>query len=476
MLLFSFSRRGWESWGLPSPPHIPEGMPVLIDEDLHFEDANGPRPTTVINRWLRDLPSNGAHSPETWNNYASMVKAWAEHLTALGIRLFADRDSLKDGLALYAQHRLSGPLDARLAPGSWNLHVKTVAAFYNWAAANGHCDAIPFNYAARTVLRPDGTLMEAHRNLATVRGALPHASRKYLETDYRELLVNALAGLTPDGEVDTRYRGRQTGRNAAGVRLALSTGLRRKEWRYLTVWEIPALPKRPTRVPVPVPLAPPTTKGGRGRQTWIDYDDLVAVRDYIELERAAYTDGSRWRPEEPLWVENPNHVGAHINGRFRRWHLLTPAERLRLVAPEGGCALFAVQQDGSPFLDWATVLRRASERIRESWEPAFPHVHPHMTRHTFAMATLERLVRGYYQQAARLVIDTNSDDAMALYLTKADPLLVLRDLLGHASVAVTQVYLHMIDTLRVFHEAYENATPDPAVHRAAAAEFEDDTD
>jgi len=72
----------------------------------------------------------------------------------------------------------------------------------------------------------------------------------------------------------------------------------------------------------------------------------------------------------------------------------------------------------------------------------FPHVHPHVTRHTLAMATLERLVRGYYQQAAQLAVDAGGDDALALYLTKADPLLVLRDLLGHASAATTQAFLH----------------------------------
>ncbi|GAA3111089.1 hypothetical protein GCM10020254_66500 [Streptomyces goshikiensis] len=90
-----------------------------------------------------------------------------------------------------------------------------------------------------------------------------------------------------------------------------------------------------------------------------------------------------------------------------------------------------------------------------------------------AMATLERLVRGYYQQAARLVLDTDDDNAMALYLTKADPLLVLRDLLGHASVATTQVYLHLLDTQRVFRQAYEEADPDSAARREAAAEFQD---
>lgn len=98
---------------------------------------------------------------------------------------------------------------------------------------------------------------------------------------------------------------------------------------------------------------------------------------------------------------------------------------------------------------------------------------PHMTRHTFAMTTLERLVRGYYQRAAQLVVDTDGDNAMALYLTKADPLLVLRDLMGHASVATTQAYLHLLDTQRIFREAYEETSPTPCEQIEAATDFQD---
>ena len=36
---------------------------------------------------------------------------------------------------------------------------------------------------------------------------------------------------------------------------------------------------------------------------------------------------------------------------------------------------------------------------------------------------------------------TPRDAALALYLTKADPLLVLRDLLGHSTVITTEKYL-----------------------------------
>lgn len=462
MILHCFGSRGWEEWDVQRAPLIPEGMPVFVDDDLRFEDETGSRPAAVMNRWLRELPVSGAPSLRTWRTYAWVLKAWAEFLVDRDVGLFADRQQLRDAVSVYAEHRLSGPLDVRLRPASWNLAVKTLGAFYQWAATEGHVAAVPFSYAQRSVIRPDGARVEVSKNLATVRSANAHATRKYLERPYAELLMNALAGNDPVGARDG-FRGPETGRNAAMVGLALASGLRAREFTYLTVYEVPPLPSRRSEVPVRLAVAPPTAKGGRGRWSWIDYDALARVRSYVELERAVSVERSVWTPSEPLQVESPTYAGAHIDGTWRRWHSLTVDERLRLVAPGGGSALLAVQAGGEPFVDWATVLGRTSARIRERYEPGFPHVHPHVTRHTFAMSTLERLVRGYYQQAARLVTDTGGDDAMALYLTKADPLLVLRDLLGHASVATTQAYLHLLDTQRIFREAYEDATPSPGV-------------
>jgi hypothetical protein len=54
------------------------------------------------------------------------------------------------------------------------------------------------------------------------------------------------------------------------------------------------------------------------------------------------------------------------------------------------------------------------------------------------MRTLEYLVTGHYRQAAKLVRDTDADAALVFYLSKADPLLVLRDLLGHSTVLTTE--------------------------------------
>jgi hypothetical protein len=92
------------------------------------------------------------------------------------------------------------------------------------------------------------------------------------------------------------------------------------------------------------------------------------------------------------------------------------------------------------------------------------------------------LVAGHYRQAARLVKDTDADAALMFYLSKADPLLVRRDLLGHSSVLTTEKYLRRLDTTRIYREAYEHAglTPGPTAEadaeREAAAEFSEEAD
>ena len=100
--------------------------------------------------------------------------------------------------------------------------------------------------------------------------------------------------------------------------------------------------------------------------------------------------------------------------------------------------------------------------------------------------SLEYLVSGHFRQAARLVeatdLGTGPDAALMLYLTKADPLLVLRDLLGHSSVLTTEKYLSKLDTTRIYREAYERSglndgrATDASAEREAAAEFADDPD
>ncbi|MET9834032.1 site-specific integrase [Streptomyces sp. NPDC006385] len=481
MYLINFFPAGWESWDVAHQPLIRDQMPVLVDEDLVFENAPGsPRPTVYVNQWLRELPLNGAPARRTWENNAGCLRGWMVFLKGRGVDLLDDRKVLRAALSMYAQYRLAGPLEARWDHTTWNLHVGILSYFYRWARDEGLPVAVPFTYQAGKRMA-QGVLVDVERNLAKVRQPRPHTTIKHLERDFSELFVRALEGLGPDGEPDARYRRpREGARNSAMGGLVLSSGLRKKEFTHLTIYEVPPLPPRPTTLPVLFPLARAITKGEKDRTTWIHYDRLAAMHQYIDLDRAASAEGFKWRPPAKLGpmllVENPDWEGAHFNGVRRSWRKLRPQERLCLVTPEGQSPLVGLQSSGKPFVDWATVFRRTSARIRERYEPRFPTVAPHRLRHTMAMQTLEWLLTGHYQRAAALVSDTGDDAAMALYLLKNDPMVILRDLLGHWSVTSTEFYIARLDVNRIFRDAYKATAvgPDPAVAREVAAEFSDE--
>ena len=472
MQLIFFSGKGWESWAVEHRPVIPERMPVLVDDDLRFDDGTTPRATVAVSRWLRELPGSGAPSPSTWAAYARILRDWMVFLAGHGIGVFDTRERLKAGLSAYAVNRAAGPPPARFAETTWNQHVSVLSCFYQWAVAEGHASAVPFSYAQAIVSYADNA-RTVQVNLARRRAPRPHVTIKYLEKEFAELFVKGLRGLTPDGLEDRSFRGRDLVRNAAVGGLALATGLRLQEFTYLLVWEIPALPSRPTSMPIPFPVPSGITKGRKFRLTWISYEALAEVHRYIELERAATAEAATWLPPspwgDPLAVTEPDERGGRISGVRTRWDSLVPAERRRLVAPGRGSCMLALRNAGGPFTAWSTVFERTANRIRQRWEPRFPHVHPHRLRHSFSIQTLECLVSGYYRQAAKLVADTGADAALALYLSKADPLMVLRDLLGHSSVTTTEAYLRRLDMTRIYRDAYE---------RAGAAEdlFNDDSE
>jgi integrase len=455
VILSFFSSQGWESWDIANRPLVPERMPVLVDDDLLFEDGPGaPRPSVAVNQWLRELPASGAPSPKSWEYYARVVREWMEFLSEHGVGLFDSRGRLKQSLGKYAEYRAAGP--AALAATTWAQHMSILSLFYRWAIGEGHADAEPFTYRTARALF-NGTGRDVRVNLAVRRTPKPHVTVKYLEPEFAGLFLNGLRGVGPDDS----YRGRELARNAAIGELALATGLRLQEFSYLLSWEVPPLPPKPTDAPIPFPVPAGVTKGRKFRTTWISYDALAAVHDYLALDRAATTEGSPWRPPpgwgEPLLVTGPGIRGGRVNGARRPWDLLTPGERRRLVAPGGGSCLIAVRADGGPFTAWPTVFERTADRIRRTSEPRFPHVNPRRLRHSFAVRTLERLVSGHYRQAAQLVADTGPDAALAFYLSKADPLMVLRDLLGHSSVLTTEKYLRKLDTTRIYREAYDRA-------------------
>jgi site-specific recombinase XerD len=120
-------------------------MPFLLDDDLLFDDDAGPRPTTAVNQWLRELPSSGCPAPSTWATYARVLRDWMVYLAAHDIELFGERATLREALSGYV-FRTVGPLKTRLGAASWNLHVSVLSRFYRWAVDEDHALAEPFTY------------------------------------------------------------------------------------------------------------------------------------------------------------------------------------------------------------------------------------------------------------------------------------------------------------------------------------------
>jgi site-specific recombinase XerD len=439
---------------LPARPHVGlrAGQPFVLDE--YFQ------PVETLNTWLASLPTRGAHSPATWSGYADDLIAWARFLRLFDLELTDSPDALREALNKYRETRLHGApgLDSGFGPlgvAAWNRAVSAMENFYEWAVETGRVSAKPFRYRAVKVYRGSAEhrgLTQA--NLARARRGAPHATLRSLAGDWATMFVSVgLGGQLPDGAPDPSFRGRTAVRNQALGAFVRSSGLRRAEFANLLVWEVPAVAgPAEDHVELPVPAA--IAKGSKARSTWVSNRALDLVADYVGLERDLAVSGSPWQPQEPLLVEDPNEHSGRVNGQRVKWASLSIPERRRLVGPDGGSALLFVRSNGAPVdLDaWREVFDAASARCR-AFESRFPRVTPHVLRHTFAVETLRVLTLNAMRRARRLADVSGADPLLMSVLRRNDPLLIVRDMLGHQSLKTTEMYLKLQGVAGVFTDA-----------------------
>ncbi|KQP01946.1 tyrosine-type recombinase/integrase [Leifsonia sp. Leaf264] len=434
----------------PSPiVSLPDGMPFVLDDDF--------TPVEEINTWLRSLPQRGCHSPRTWSGYADDMVAWASFLQERGKSVFDGHEALVQAVAHYREVRLQGDPDGPyelLGPSAWNRAVAAMENFYSWAVDERRIVSKPFRYKQVRVWQGALAGETTQKNLAKARAGSPLATMRHLEVDFADMFIKVgLGGELLDGKPDLAFRGRLAARNRALGHLVRRSGLRRQEFSNLLVWEAPrSLGPFSDYVALPVPRT--IAKGAHARVTWATNEALDDVRTYIDLERAIAVEGSDWMPERPLHVEEPNERSGIVNGRRVTWAKLSIQHRRRLVGPNGGSALLFVSSNGSPVEEnnWRYTFASAADRCRE-FSPTFPDVTPHMLRHTFAMETLTALTRGALSRAERLARVTGADPLLMAILRRNDPLLVLRDLLGHKHLSTTEVYLAAQDATTVLTDA-----------------------
>ncbi|WP_448059070.1 tyrosine-type recombinase/integrase [Cellulomonas hominis] len=439
---------------LPERPGVSllAGQPIVLDESM--------RPVKTLNDWLWTLPSRGCQSPATWSGYADDLVAWARFLRRLDLEPVDDVEALGRALSKYRELRLGGgeALDEEfglLGPSAWNRAVAAMENFYDWALEQRLVTGKPFRYKSATVRRGSSEHAQlTQRNLAKARAGSGTATLRSLAPDWADMFVDVgLGGQLPSGAPDPSFRGRSAARNRALGALVRSSGLRRAEFSHLLVWE---LPRPAPDLDDPVGLNVPATiaKGSKARSTWASSRALDLVWDYIGLERDLAVSSSSWMPDRPLVVTEPDERSGRINGKRVAWSKLSIAHRRRLIGPEGGSGLLFVRSNGAPVdqRGWRDTFDSATARCQQ-FDSRFPHVTPHMLRHTFALETLNLLTKNSMIRAQRLARVSGADPIVMAVLRRNDALLILRDMLGHESVKTTEKYLRAQGVTGVFTDA-----------------------
>ena len=447
-----------------------DGMPFILDDDGSYDH--------YLNRFFRTLPTRNAPSPNTWQAYAQDIVLWMRFLRIRGKTIWeADNEDLA---AFWIVRRISPTGRTRIVTKStWSRWVSALDKFYSWALTEKLISAIPFTYESASRMDfSTGESQEYARNQAHERGA-KRGLVKYLSlAQYLFFRDVGLRGRLPDGRLDRRFRGRNGTRNATYAELLTNTGLRNGEGSHLLCCELPAVGDTED-ASLAFQLPGVIAKGGNGREILLPIRVVRLTQEYIEIERevslARAFDksgiGEYTGIEKPVYVSRMKGRRAYHwrdDGSSRTFQQLSRNLRRRVVeyepdhAPQPG--LIWLTEQGRPMqqYNWNRIFQSATRRCRQfaEWN-TLVNVTPHTLRHTFAVNMLAALTRAFY---GRFSPDLLRDDLIrAEKEITANPLLKLKQLLGHKHLATTMIYLEYMDEAR---EIVETASSEWAARTA----------
>jgi integrase len=309
---------------------------------------------------------------------------------------------------------------------------------------------------------------------------------------YRYFRDVGLGGHSPDSQVDRGFRGWAPHRNRAAADLALSTGMRWREWATVLLPELGIGVSRPGQAAEFTVQA--CAKYGKRRSIYVPEGAIDAVETYLLLERpdlvaaAAKRLGQRHRD---LFVvsridSETRQVHGVLDSEQREFAMSAmPADVRRIAVREGefGLEALAVFVCGGGLMpgadSWKRYRHAAWKRMVTLADENTPRLPAkrwrwHDLRHSYALALLTYLERQMdgeepdYAARRRRHLD---------YLTgnmRHNPLLIVSRRLGHSTPATTYAYLEYTDDLiNDFEEAFAGwvGDEDAAYERIAAHAF-----
>lgn len=441
-------------WGFTTLPN--DGRPYVLNPDgsLH------PFLNDFV-RYARDL----GISYESCHSYLIDLRQFGTYLDEVyGLTLL---EAKTEHVGAYSSARVDG-FNFKLSGSSWQRHRASLNRFYDFATD------------------PEIQLLSTRPRI-THRGGLTEVDtiRSITITDYIKFRNVGMLGLTPGGAPDTNFRGRFPLRNAAFVELGVTSGMRLMEESHLLLCELPqsTSPVFLDQRQFEFRLTGLITKRSKTRNIPLSQRVLLKfIEPYVREERAAAV--FKWRLNR--FYEDRNVIFGVLlgDGRIklnrhqkpRPIASLTKNERMRLAilpemdAPieEAEPAALWLGEQGKPLAraTWQSIIKRALYRVRKL-SGFNPNMFVHMLRHTFAVYTLNCLIRAAFsvlddqdraRSGIRPELDALHNRNKDLYMkVTLDPCRRLQRWLGHATFEQTQKYLDHVDeaiemTARAGHE------------------------
>ena len=484
MKLFLTKTSGWE---LPdgslvnrqalSNLGLYDGMPFFLNEDGSY--------ATALNRWLRDLPTDGARARSTWVNYARDVHVF--------LRFF---DHVRPGtpwtavttedLRRYAKERQGDATsETHVSGASWNRALAALERLFNWAVRAKLIAESPFTYRFRTTYySTKDTIEPVDSRVNVLRARLDRPPPRYLSVEEYLFFRNVgLRGLLPSGKADPSFRGRCAVRNALFSDLLVTTGMRRTEASTLLLWEVPEISASAVPREVECTIEGSISKNKHSRRVYLPRQVYLRLQHYIREQRSHAVlgfierHGGKAAADHVLAVQHLEGMTVRLIGRKKPMDAgrFGKEDRVRLLQVVGdrviGPAQVFVAESGSALAPtaWNDIFDAASARV-ERFRDDYPHatgarpggelaVRPHDLRHTYAVNFLSRL----YQRLLETTDPATLKDAgrQLQHRLLKDPLRTLQLRMGHRQLESTFIYLQYIEQVQdIAHDAAEKWASD----------------
>ncbi|WP_432080632.1 hypothetical protein [Streptomyces sp. WAC 04229] len=415
---------------------LPDRLPVFVDDQM--------RPVEPACSWFRHLAYLGRDPEDTLRHYAYIVLRLMEFLAERGRDLATATES---DLVAYRRSRIELQ-DAPVGGTVWDREASVINTLLDWMVGQGMRRASPLRAVGST--NPLSTGMSRDMDIRHL------TLRQYVF--FRDV---GLGGQTLDGEVDRAFRGQAPNRGRAAADLALTSGMRPREWSTVLLPEL-AVGTRGPGEGMEFDLQA-CAKYKKHRIAYVPPDALTSVDRFVLIERPEMAEAMartlERRHRDLFVVTEIDYARRRLRGRWQgrvrafAWSAMPPKLR-RITVHEGSAGLEPLAVfigHGSLMLtssSWDRIRYQAWDRMAavrdEGRAPQLPQKRWrfHDLRHTFALRLLDFLMR---KAADR---ERSADRAGTATLAEHiafNPLLIVSRRLGHASPAVTYEYLRYLE-------------------------------